>query len=128
MKRLTASVRRMVGLWTLMAAPCRNRLVMSSNRQKSSSKKGADILRLWVASVDFIEDVRMSEVILDRFSEAYRKLRNTFRWMLGNLGTFDPASEGVAGKRSAWYRCLDSDTRRRSRRPMPRVLQGVCVP
>ncbi len=59
------------------------------------SKKGADILRLWVASVDFMEDVRMSEVILDRLTEAYRKLRNTFRWMLGNLGTFDPAADGI---------------------------------
>lgn len=61
------------------------------------SKKGADILRLWVASVDFTEDVRMSEVILDRLSEAYRKLRNTFRWMLGNLGSFDPEKEAVSG-------------------------------
>jgi isoleucyl-tRNA synthetase len=60
-------------------------------------KKGADILRLWVASVDFTEDVRMSQTILDRLSEAYRKLRNTFRWMLGNLGAFDPAKDGVAG-------------------------------
>jgi isoleucyl-tRNA synthetase len=59
------------------------------------NKKGADILRLWVASVDFMEDVRMSEVILDRLTEAYRKLRNTFRWMLGNLGTFDPVSNGI---------------------------------
>jgi isoleucyl-tRNA synthetase len=59
------------------------------------SKKGADILRLWVASVDFKEDVRMSEVILERLTEAYRKLRNTFRWMLGNLGTFDPATHGI---------------------------------
>jgi len=42
-------------------------------------RKGADLLRLWVASVDFMEDVRMSDVILDRLSEAYRKLRNTFR-------------------------------------------------
>ncbi len=59
------------------------------------SKKGADILRLWVASVDFTEDVRMSEVILDRLSEAYRKLRNTFRWMLGNLGPFDPEQDAL---------------------------------
>ncbi len=59
------------------------------------SKKGADILRLWVASVDFSEDVRMSEVILDRLSEAYRKLRNTFRYFLGNLGAFDPARDAV---------------------------------
>ncbi len=59
------------------------------------SKKGADILRLWVASVDFTEDVRMSEVILDRLSEAYRKIRNTFRYMLGNLGEFDLTRDGV---------------------------------
>ncbi len=58
-------------------------------------KKGADILRLWVASVDLTEDVRMSEVILDRLSEAYRKLRNTFRWMLGNLGAFDPEKDSL---------------------------------
>ena len=64
--------------------------------EKIVNKKGADILRLWVASVDFTEDVRMSDVILERLSEAYRKLRNTFRWMLGNLGTFDPATEGIA--------------------------------
>jgi isoleucyl-tRNA synthetase len=63
------------------------------------SKKGADILRLWVASVDFTEDVRMSETILERLSEAYRKLRNTFRWMLGNLGTFNPVKEGLAGNK-----------------------------
>ncbi|MBV8866671.1 MAG: isoleucine--tRNA ligase, partial [Acidobacteriaceae bacterium] len=61
------------------------------------STKGADILRLWVASVDFTEDVRMSELVLDRLSEAYRKLRNTFRWMLGNLGPFDPERDGIAG-------------------------------
>jgi isoleucyl-tRNA synthetase len=60
------------------------------------SKKGADILRLWVASVDFTEDVRMSPVILERLSEAYRKLRNTFRWMLGNLGAFEPAKDAIA--------------------------------
>jgi isoleucyl-tRNA synthetase len=59
---------------------------------------GADILRLWVASVDFTEDVRMSEVILTRLSEAYKKLRNTFRFMLGNVGDFHPA-ESVAGNR-----------------------------
>jgi isoleucyl-tRNA synthetase len=48
-------------------------------------KYGADVLRLWVASVEFNEDVRMSETILTRLTEAYRKLRNTFRYALGNL-------------------------------------------
>ena len=53
---------------------------------------GAEILRLWVGSVDFREDVVLSDQILDRLSEAYRKLRNTFRYCLGNLYDFDPAS------------------------------------
>src|SRR5262249_52781589 len=52
---------------------------------------GAEILRLWVASVDFTEDVRLSETILTRLTEAYRKMRNTFRYALGNLSDFDPA-------------------------------------
>ncbi|MEO7651236.1 MAG: class I tRNA ligase family protein, partial [Bryobacteraceae bacterium] len=59
-------------------------------------KYGADLLRLWVASVDFVEDVRLSETILTRLSEAYRKLRNTFRYALGNLSDFDPQTDAVA--------------------------------
>ncbi len=58
---------------------------------------GADVLRLWAASVEFNEDVRMSDTILERLSEAYRKLRNTFRYMLGNLHGFDPAKDAVPG-------------------------------
>ena len=57
---------------------------------------GADILRLWTASVEFNEDVRMSPVILTRLTDAYRKLRNTFRYMLGNLTGFDAATDSVA--------------------------------
>ena len=56
---------------------------------------GADILRLWTASVEFNEDVRMSPTILTRLVDAYRKLRNTFRYMLGNLSDFDPATDAV---------------------------------
>lgn len=67
-------------------------------------KSGADLLRLWVASVDFMEDVRMSEVILERLSEAYRKLRNSgFRYMLGNLADFDPVHHTVAGERLSGF-------------------------
>ncbi len=58
-------------------------------------KYGADVLRLWVASVAFHEDVRMSELILTRLTEAYRKLRNTFRYALGNLHDFDPAADAL---------------------------------
>jgi len=56
---------------------------------------GADLLRLWTASVDFTEDVRLSKTILERLVEAYRKLRNTFRYALGNLHDFDPAKDSV---------------------------------
>jgi len=58
---------------------------------------GADLLRLWSASVEFSEDVRISPTILVRLSEAYRKLRNTFRYALGNLHDFRP-EDAVAGE------------------------------
>jgi isoleucyl-tRNA synthetase len=61
------------------------------------NKHGAEVLRLWVASVEFHEDVRISDTILTRLSEAYRKLRNTFRYGLGNLYDFDPAADAVPG-------------------------------
>jgi isoleucyl-tRNA synthetase len=56
---------------------------------------GAEIVRLWTASVDFHEDVRISETILTRLVDAYRKLRNTFRYLLGNLDGFDPDRDSV---------------------------------
>jgi isoleucyl-tRNA synthetase len=52
------------------------------------AKSGADILRLWVASVDYSDDQRIGPEILKNMSEAYRKLRNTIRWMLGTLAHF----------------------------------------
>ncbi|MGD1092565.1 MAG: isoleucine--tRNA ligase [Bryobacteraceae bacterium] len=58
-------------------------------------KYGAELLRLWTASVEFTEDVRLSPTILDRLVEAYRKLRNTFKYMLGNLHDFDPVHDAV---------------------------------
>ena len=56
---------------------------------------GADILRLWTAMVDFREDIRISDEILARNAEAYRKVRNTLRFLLGNLADFDPATDAV---------------------------------
>jgi isoleucyl-tRNA synthetase len=58
-------------------------------------ESGAEILRLWVASSNYQEDVRVSEEILHRISDAYRKMRNTARYALGNLDGFDPARDGV---------------------------------
>ncbi len=60
-----------------------------------ADKRGAEILRLWVSMVDFLEDMRLSEETLDRNAEAYRKIRNTFRYLLGNLDQFDPARDAV---------------------------------
>ncbi len=56
---------------------------------------GADILRLWVASSDYNEDIRISPQILSRLSEAYRKIRNTVRFILSNLYDFNPALDKV---------------------------------
>src|SRR5699024_5680330 len=63
---------------------------------KVVKQRGADILRLWVASVDYQDDVLISEDILNQVSESYRKIRNTFRFMLGNLHDFDPKTDHVA--------------------------------
>ncbi len=57
---------------------------------------GAEILRLWVASLDYRVDVRLSKDILKQLSEAYRKVRNTARYILGNLHDFDPNTDCVA--------------------------------
>ena len=56
---------------------------------------GADILRLWVASLDYRVDVRLSQDILKQLSESYRKIRNTARFILGNLHGFDPNKNAV---------------------------------
>ncbi|HEX6851512.1 MAG TPA: isoleucine--tRNA ligase [Candidatus Polarisedimenticolaceae bacterium] len=61
-----------------------------------AGKRGAEILRLWVSMIDFLEDMRLSEEILDRNAEAYRKIRNTFRYLLGNLDGFDARADAVA--------------------------------
>lgn len=57
---------------------------------------GADILRLWVASSDYRSDIRVSKDILKQMSEVYRKIRNTAKFMLGNLNDFDPDRDLVA--------------------------------
>jgi isoleucyl-tRNA synthetase len=59
------------------------------------NKSGADVLRLWAAAVEYTEDVRCSDEILLRVVDAYRKMRNTLRYALGNLAEFDPATDAV---------------------------------
>jgi isoleucyl-tRNA synthetase len=63
--------------------------------QEVVSKSGADILRLWVMNTDVTEDQRIGKNILEQQAELYRRIRNTLRWLLGNLDGFDAAAEIV---------------------------------
>ncbi|MBX5477114.1 MAG: isoleucine--tRNA ligase, partial [Clostridia bacterium] len=56
---------------------------------------GADVFRLWVVSTDYTADVRIGDALLEQVAEAYRKIRNTLRFLLGNLSGFDPARDLV---------------------------------
>ncbi|NDY41865.1 isoleucine--tRNA ligase, partial [Dissulfurirhabdus thermomarina] len=56
---------------------------------------GAEVLRLWVAAEDYRDDIKISDEILQRLTEAYRKIRNTLRYLLGNLADFDPAADAL---------------------------------
>lgn len=58
-------------------------------------KSGAEVLRLWAAAVDYTEDMRCSDEILQRVTDAYRKFRNTLRYALGNLDGFNPDTDSV---------------------------------
>ncbi len=82
--------------------------VVDRNGEKMSKSRGnfisvaaalqavpADILRLWFASIDYRKDIAVSLDLVRKTSEAYRKLRNTFKYCLGNLGDFDPAADPV---------------------------------
>jgi len=64
--------------------------------EKVINAYGVEVLRLWVASEDYREDIRISDEILKRLSESYRKIRNTSRFLLGNLHAFDPGSHKEA--------------------------------
>lgn len=64
--------------------------------QEVINRYGAEVLRLWVCAEDYREDIRISEEILKRLSEAYRRIRNTFRYILGNLYDFDPERDMAA--------------------------------
>ena len=64
--------------------------------EKVMNQLGGDILRLWVASVDYQADVRVSDAILKQVAEVYRKIRNTFRFLLGNLADFNPKQDAIA--------------------------------
>ncbi|QLK85809.1 isoleucine--tRNA ligase [Staphylococcus sp. 17KM0847] len=59
-------------------------------------QKGADIARLWVSSVDYLADVRISDEILKQVADVYRKIRNTLRFLLGNINDYNPETDKVS--------------------------------
>ena len=63
--------------------------------QKVMQNLGADVLRLWVAATDYANEMSVSDEILKRMSDSYRRMRNTARFLLGNLAGFDPATDAV---------------------------------
>jgi isoleucyl-tRNA synthetase len=63
--------------------------------QQVIKESGAEVLRLWVSMVDYRDEVRLGKEVLSRTVEAYRKIRNTFRYLLSNLYDFDPARDTV---------------------------------
>jgi len=83
--------------WTLdeQGRPMSKSLGNSIDPAEICDKWGADMLRLWVTSVEYQADVKMSERVMTQLSEAYRKIRNTFRFALGNLNDFDPANNSL---------------------------------
>ncbi len=66
--------------------------------QEVIDKYGAEVLRLWVSAADYRDDIRISQEILTHLAEAYRRIRNTSRYLLGNLADFDPSTDRVADK------------------------------
>jgi isoleucyl-tRNA synthetase len=71
-------------------------VINGGKNQQNDPAYGADVLRLWVSSVDYSSDVLIGKGIIKQMSDAYRKIRNTARFLLGNLHDFDPATQAVA--------------------------------
>jgi isoleucyl-tRNA synthetase len=71
-------------------------IIQGGKDQKKDPPYGADVLRLWVSSVDYSSDVPIGQNILKQLSDIYRKIRNTARFLLGNLHDFDPAKDAVS--------------------------------
>jgi len=70
-------------------------VIEGGKNQKADPPYGADVLRLWVSSVDYASDVPLGQNILKQMADVYRKIRNTARFLLGNLHDFDPAQDAV---------------------------------
>ncbi|MDJ0746013.1 MAG: isoleucine--tRNA ligase [Xenococcaceae cyanobacterium MO_167.B27] len=71
-------------------------IIEGGKNKKQEPPYGADVLRLWVSSVDYSSDVRIGNSIVKQLGDIYRKIRNTARFLLGNLHDFDPSKDAVA--------------------------------
>ena len=89
--------------------------------QQVIDRYGAEILRLWTVMVDYREDMPISQEMFQRLAEAYRKIRNTCRYLLSNLYDFDPARDAVA---EAGLQELDRYALARHRQVVARVLEA----
>ena len=106
--------------------------------QKVSDTLGAEILRLWVASTDYSGELSISDEILKRVVEAYRRIRNTLRFLLANVSDFDPETDAVPVDRmleidryalamaAAWQRSIEADYERFEFHPAVAKLQNFC--
>ena len=89
--------------------------------QQVINELGADVLRLWVASTDFSGEMTVSDEILRRTADSYRRIRNTIRFLLSNLEGFDPAEDSVA---TADMLSLDSWVVERARQVQEEIIGG----
>ncbi|MEM9214770.1 MAG: isoleucine--tRNA ligase [Cyanobacteria bacterium P01_F01_bin.150] len=71
-------------------------VIEGGNNKKQEPPYGADVLRLWVSSVDYSSDVPLGKNILKQMADVYRKIRNTSRFLIGNLHDFNPATDAIA--------------------------------
>jgi isoleucyl-tRNA synthetase len=85
------------------------------------SRHGAEILRLWVSMLNYKEDARFGQEILQRLIEAYRKIRNTWRFLLGNLYDFHPDTDSIKSEELLW---LDRWMLERGRQVQRRVIRA----
>ncbi len=73
-----------------------NIIINGGKNQKLEPPYGADVLRLWVSSVDYSSDVPIGQTILKQLSDVYRKIRNTARFLLGNINDFNPKTDAIS--------------------------------
>ena len=106
--------------------------------QEIWNQYGAEILRLWIASTDYSGEMALSKQILARVVEAYRRIRNTLRFLLANVSDFDPARDAVPADQmveidryaiamtAAWQRDIERDYERFEFHPAVAKLQTFC--